>query len=141
LVLASKAATAQTLGGACQLSSTGLGSSPSAGAAAATTPRLAGETTAATALGAGPGRFEPTTATAGGTAPRSVVVGAAVGVSLGAALLNDDVLAVHSVGIGGDGGVVTGLGLELDESAVLGSKSASQSLMVRMGSELVPFGG
>jgi hypothetical protein len=34
-------------------------------------------------------------------------------------LLNDDVLAIHGVGVGGDSGVVAGLGLELDESAVL----------------------
>lgn len=115
------AVTAQTLGGSGQLGSTGLGSSPRAArAAAATTPGLAGEATTA-ALAAGPsGALKPAAATTAGAAARGVVVGAAVGVGLGAALLNHDVLAIHSVGVGGESGSVSGLGLELDECAVLG---------------------
>lgn len=118
------AATAQTLGGSCQLGSTGLGSSPSAArAATATAAGLAGEATT-TALAAGTRRaVEPAAATTAGTAARSVVVGTAVGVSLGAALLNHDVLAIHSVGVGGESGSISGLSLELDESAVLGNTS------------------
>lgn len=120
--LAPRAATAQTSGGRCQLGSgAGLGSSPSTRAAAATAAGLAGEGTAA-ALATGAGlALKAATATAAGAAARGVVVSPAIGVGLGAALLDHDALAIHSVGVGGESGRVSGLGLELDEGAVLGN--------------------
>ena len=106
------------LRGTCQLSGARLGGAPSA-RAAATGAGLASETTTA-ALAARAGRLVPTAAAASaGTSSSSVVVGAAIGVGLGTALLNDDVLAVHGVGVGSHGGGVPGLRLELDEGAVL----------------------
>lgn len=88
------------------------------GSAAAT--RLAAESTAAAALAARATTLEATTATSSSTATvRGTVVATTEGGRLGATLLNNNVLAVDGVGVGGNGGVVTGLGLEFNESAVL----------------------
>lgn len=103
------------------LSGRGLSSRGTAtvGSAAATT-RLASESTTAAALAAGATALEATTATASGTATSSgSVVATSEGSGLGATLLNNNVLAINGVGVGGNGGIITGLGLELDESAVL----------------------
>jgi hypothetical protein len=63
--------------------------------------------------------LKASTSAVGRSAPVAAVVATPIGVGLRAALLDNDVLAVDSVGIGGYCGVVTGSGLELHECAVL----------------------
>jgi hypothetical protein len=100
-----------------QLGGTDLRSSPSTETATAT-PGLAAKSAAA-ALASSPRGLIPATTAAAGTTPRSVVIGAAVRVGLRAALLYDNVLAVHSMGVRRNSGVVSRLRLELDKRAVL----------------------
>lgn len=104
------------------LSGRGLSSRGTATVGSAAATRLTTESATAAALAAGATTLEATTATASGAATsRGSVVATSEGSGLGTTLLDNNVLAIDGVGVGGNGGVITGLGLEFDESTVLGS--------------------
>lgn len=63
--------------------------------------------------------LEASTSTVGRSAPAAAVVATSIGIGLRATLLDNDVLAIDSVGVGGYCCVVTGSRLELHECAVL----------------------
>lgn len=90
----------------------------------ATTPSLAleaaGTGAALAALAVLALSLEPSaTAVRRATTVAAAEVATSIGISFGAALLDDDALAVDGMGIGGYCCLVTGGALELDESAVL----------------------
>jgi hypothetical protein len=108
------------LGSACDLSVCCLRGTAASRSSATTTTRLACEATTASSLATAPLGLVPATPTAGDSATTSrAVVTASVGIGLRPPLLHDDVLAVNGVRVGGHGGIVASLGLELNECAVL----------------------
>lgn len=95
----------------------GVGSlSTTAATGGATSPALATEAPTGVALTTRSAAIEATTATL--TTARAVV-GATVGRGLGSALLNNDVLAIDDVRVGGESSVVAFNSLILDKGAVL----------------------
>ena len=109
------------LGSACHLSVCCLRGTAASRSSATTTTGLACEaTTAGSSLATAPLGLVPATTTTGHSAAASrAVVTASVGIGLRPPLLHDDVLAVNGVRVGGHGGIVSSLGLELNECAIL----------------------
>lgn len=99
----------------------GLGGTAATDTAATTGLTTAGEVTAGASLATGAVPLESATAAAAtsGVTTGGRVVAATVGGSLGAAGLNDNVLAVDGVRVGGGGSLVASDSSELDEGAVL----------------------
>ena len=84
-----------------------LGGAPGTGTAS-TTAALAGEASTATTLAAGPSTLKSTTSPSRDAASSGVVVGSAVRAGLRSSRLDNNVLSVHDVRVGGSRSLVTG---------------------------------
>lgn len=92
---------------------------PAATGHSATSPALAGEAAARVARSAAAVAVKPTAPAPGHVPPSRTVVAASVSRGLGATRFYNNVLAIHNVWVGRDGGLVSLDSLVLDKGTVL----------------------